>query len=253
MTICSVESCDTPITPKSARGMCPRHYSQWCRTGSPTKPCGGCGEPLERLKMKYCSELCKPRCSVQGCGGPARRHGWCESHCTQYRRTGVEPVPLRYKWSDLVPCLNCGKKHEGPRSRRYCSNTCQTAYRRHGGPRPISTSCVLCGTEIDLTERGKGGQQRNSNIKFCDLCKWDYRRYKMSARQLAARDGTDCGICGLPVDMTLTRAESFACPSVDHIVPRSRGGSHEPTNLQLAHLRCNRWKSDRILVESCCK
>lgn len=235
--------------------MCPRHYSSWRRTGCAVKTCAGCGEPLERLKLryKYCSESCKPRCSVRGCDGPVRRNGWCDSHCSQHRRTGVELVPLKYKWGDVVPCLNCGKKHDGQRWRRYCSSACQVAYCRFGGPRPKSTNCVLCGVEIDLTERGRGGQQRKRSTKFCRPCKWDYRRYKMSARQLAVRDGTACGICGLPVDMTLTRAESFECPSVDHIVPRSRGGSHEATNLQLAHLRCNRLKSDRIPAESGCK
>jgi hypothetical protein len=247
---CNVQSCDKPVTPKSARGMCPRHYSQWFRTGSPVKPCAGCGAPLNGTGVKFCSEPCKPRCSVQGCGAPARRHGWCESHCSEYRRTGVEPVaPLKYKWSELGPCLNCGKTHEGQHWRRYCSGACQTAYRRYGGPRPMSTNCVLCGTEIDFNEPGKRGQRRRNTTKFCDLCKGDYRRYKMSARQLAAQNGTACGICGLPVDMTLTRAESFDCPSVDHIVPRSRGGSHEPANLQLAHMRCNRLKSDRLMDE----
>ena len=32
--------------------------------------------------------------------------------------------------------------------------------------------------------------------------------------------------------------------SLDHIVPVSEGGSHEPKNVQLMHLRCNQEKSD---------
>lgn len=120
------------------------------------------------------------------------------------------------------------------------------AYRLHGGPRPTSTNCVACGIEIDLTARNKRGQLQRVVTKFCRPCKQDYNKYKMSARELAERDGTDCGICGQLVDMTLKRSDGLQCPSVDHVIPRSRGGSHDPSNLQLAHLRCNMAKSDRV-------
>lgn len=33
---CSVEGCERPVGPKSARGWCPRHYGRWLKTGSPT-------------------------------------------------------------------------------------------------------------------------------------------------------------------------------------------------------------------------
>jgi 5-methylcytosine-specific restriction endonuclease McrA len=35
-------------------------------------------------------------------------------------------------------------------------------------------------------------------------------------------------------------------PSVDHIIPRALGGTHDPENLQLTHLVCNLIKHDRI-------
>lgn len=34
--------------------------------------------------------------------------------------------------------------------------------------------------------------------------------------------------------------------SIDHIYPKSRGGSNEIDNLQLAHCKCNSQKSDTI-------
>jgi 5-methylcytosine-specific restriction endonuclease McrA len=123
------------------------------------------------------------------------------------------------------------------------------AYAAHGGPRPTTAQCVACGTAINLNARGKKGQRRNCTVKFCRPCKQDYAKYKMSARELAQRDGSDCGICGLPVDMTLARSDGLDCPSVDHIVPRSLGGSHDAENLQLAHLSCNMAKSDRVWPE----
>lgn len=235
------------MTQKSARGMCPRHYSYWLRTGSPVKPCAGCGEPLNQGRFaKYCSEPCKPRCSVDGCDGAVRKRGWCASHYAQHQRTGVDPVPFTWKWNDLVPCLNCGAVADIPMHRRFCTDNCRVTYATYGGPRPTSTNCVACGIEIDLTARNKRGQLQRAVTKMCRPCKRDYNKYKLSVRELAKRDGTDCGICGSPVDITLTRSDGLHCPSVDHIIPRSRGGSHDPSNLQLAHLRCNMAKSDRV-------
>jgi 5-methylcytosine-specific restriction endonuclease McrA len=226
--------------------MCPRHYGSWLRTGSAVKPCAGCGKDLASGLAKYCSESCKPRCSVEGCDGAVRKRGWCASHYAQHTRTATEPVPFQHKWSDFGPCLNCGKDSAGSIHRLYCSDNCRVTYAMYGGPRPTSTSCVACGAEIDLTARNKRGQIQRAVTKFCRPCKRDYNKYKMSAREIAMRDGTDCGICGLPVDMTLARSDGLDCPSVDHILPRSLGGSHDPLNLQLSHLVCNMRKSDRV-------
>lgn len=50
-----------------------------------------------------------------------------------------------------------------------------------------------------------------------------------------------CGLCGkgfdVPTDIT-----------VDHIQPKSRGGSNRITNLQPAHLQCNQDKGNRVLI-----
>lgn len=54
-----------------------------------------------------------------------------------------------------------------------------------------------------------------------------------------------CSICGNAVDLALSRKDSVFCASIDHIVPRSRGGSDHPDNLALAHFWCNAVKSDR--------
>lgn len=55
-----------------------------------------------------------------------------------------------------------------------------------------------------------------------------------------------CGICGRPVDKTLRYPHPLA-PSIDHIIPVSRGGHpSDIANLQLAHWICNRQKSDKM-------
>jgi 5-methylcytosine-specific restriction endonuclease McrA len=54
--------------------------------------------------------------------------------------------------------------------------------------------------------------------------------------KVAARDGWLCHLCGEPVDPA---GQGEDAPSIDHVVPRSRGGSSRQENLRLAHKRCN--------------
>lgn len=60
---------------------------------------------------------------------------------------------------------------------------------------------------------------------------------------------TICGICGKLVDMSL-RWPNPMSKCIDHIIPVSKGGHpSDIDNLQLAHMCCNREKSDKILKE----
>lgn len=59
-----------------------------------------------------------------------------------------------------------------------------------------------------------------------------------------------CGICGKPVDKNLKWPNPLS-PTVDHIIPISKGGHPSALdNLQLAHMTCNRLKSDKIYAEN---
>ncbi len=52
-----------------------------------------------------------------------------------------------------------------------------------------------------------------------------------------SRDDWQCGLCSKHVD----RKDA----SLDHVIPLSRGGWHVESNLQLAHLNCNKAKGNR--------
>ncbi|MBR4681584.1 MAG: HNH endonuclease [Fibrobacter sp.] len=61
---------------------------------------------------------------------------------------------------------------------------------------------------------------------------------------------TICGICGKPVDFSYKNPHPLA-PTVDHIIPVSKGGHpSDISNLQLAHRCCNREKSDKMIEAS---
>lgn len=62
----------------------------------------------------------------------------------------------------------------------------------------------------------------------------DRRRRK---RALVRRDGYRCRKCGT------THGEL----TIDHVIPRSKGGSNRLENLQLLCATCNEWKADEVL------
>lgn len=58
---------------------------------------------------------------------------------------------------------------------------------------------------------------------------------------------TVCGICGKPVDFSYKFPHPLS-PCIDHIIPVSKGGHPSAMeNLQLAHMCCNRQKSDKLM------
>lgn len=64
------------------------------------------------------------------------------------------------------------------------------------------------------------------------------RRVTLSRRAVLYRDGRRCQYCGRDAD------------SIDHVVPRSRGGGHTWDNVVAACRRCNLAKGSRLLSET---
>ncbi len=67
----------------------------------------------------------------------------------------------------------------------------------------------------------------------------------MNAHSVALRDGWVCWLCDGPVDPAAP-VGSAGHATVDHVVPRSRGGSNDPSNLRLAHRRCNMARANHL-------
>jgi 5-methylcytosine-specific restriction endonuclease McrA len=60
----------------------------------------------------------------------------------------------------------------------------------------------------------------------------------LSRRAVFARDGHRCQYCSRPAE------------NLDHVVPRSRGGSHSWENVVAACRACNARKENRLLEET---
>ena len=62
--------------------------------------------------------------------------------------------------------------------------------------------------------------------------------------EIHERYGWMCYLCGTAVDRRVDPLHPDA-PSIDHMVPLSKGGQHTRSNVARAHLHCNSSKQDR--------
>lgn len=71
-----------------------------------------------------------------------------------------------------------------------------------------------------------------------------FMRYKQRLLNECGEDGfTTCAICGLPINLSLPYPNPWSL-TIDHVVPISKGGRTSFDNMQPAHMKCNRAKSD---------
>lgn len=109
---------------------------------------------------------------------------------------------------------------------------------RPGKTRKMVAPCSSCGRRV----------WGESESPTCAVCRKRAKRgIEISAADRLAiyeRDGWTCGICLEPVDKALTGHDQFG-PTLDHIQPRSLGGSDDHENLRLAHRACNSARGNR--------
>jgi 5-methylcytosine-specific restriction endonuclease McrA len=146
------------------------------------------------------------------------------------------------------PCLNV-----------FCSDKCrietaraaQREWNRINRPPtiidPVKRECQECGdafwtrlpqAQYCSPEHGKRAARRRRARR---LGKW--KRSERQYRRIMDRDAWTCQLCTEPIDPNEKYPSSWQ-GTLDHIVPRSKGGSDHDTNIQAAHLFCNGVKSD---------
>ncbi|TGB41453.1 HNH endonuclease [Mycolicibacterium peregrinum] len=258
---CSEAGCGKPA---KARGLCNTHYGALQRhrelhtapLQGPTtpvatgpRPCRGCGADLAGLSRgrRYCGEACKPRCAGPDCDRKVTGRGLCSSHLKQ-ENAGIvplRPIDTRDVRMPNQPCIWC-EEPVGPRSMAsYCSVVCRKLARRHTKA-ATEGNCAQCGNAIDYLAPANGTSGRLTPVskRLCDECRHRSASLYMSADALRRRDGDNCHLCGLLVPPTARKPHPLAA-EVDHVLAISRGGTHDPDNLALAHKTCNIAKGGR--------
>jgi 5-methylcytosine-specific restriction endonuclease McrA len=69
--------------------------------------------------------------------------------------------------------------------------------------------------------------------------------YRISHEQVVREYGENCHICQKPIDLELPRTNRYGL-TVDHVIPVSKGGTDDLSNLRPAHWICNIIKSDKM-------
>lgn len=111
-------------------------------------------------------------------------------------------------------------------------------------------ACLICGANFVSWSHARSCSSACSEDLAKERKRHRRREYKRAKHQrhreaILARDGGVCGICGDPVNLEASVPELDAF-TIDHIVPRARGGGDEIENLQSAHFYCNSVKGDRV-------
>lgn len=115
--------------------------------------------------------------------------------------------------------------------------------------------CIVCGKEYETYNPAQKTCSKECGKKLAHAHK--HKRIPKSQlvdkditlEALYRRDSGVCYLCGEPCDWNdkTDKTVGPTYPSIDHMVPISRGGLHAWTNVKLAHFECNWKKSDALL------
>lgn len=123
----------------------------------------------------------------------------------------------------VVTCDECGRVFETKNKiQRYCSEQCRVRQGRR--------------TNEHMRRRKEVGGRHDTNI---------------SLNALVTRDNNMCHICGKTCNIEdyVVKGDTFVAgnyyPSIDHVIPLAKGGTHTWDNVKLAHRICNSIKRDK--------
>ena len=205
--------------------------------------CRECGHEFERYVDLHCKTEC-PECHRREVGRNER-----ERKMAQMRRALVRAFHgmLRVKEREererefldtIHVCKECGKRftmrelHESnpwnfSDNPTFCCTSCRNRWHRREGRH---------------RRRERGEQKGYGNV---------------SLLALEERDNHTCYLCGTKTDRSDYRVDESgnfiagpSYPSIDHVVPLSKGGTHDMSNVRLACCRCNAIKGNRDVSEA---
>lgn len=211
-------------------------------------------------------------CTEPGCDRAHRARGLCSMHWKQQHGT---------RKHYLIACDWCGTAHETPRENgRFCSISCVRAMRSYEAGtmvcqlpqnhpampdripnrakwpsvRVFFTTCAICqklfATPYTVSTCSK--VCRATRVRHARREEEHRRRARerdafvapVSRLAIFQRDRWRCHLCGKAVRKTAPAPHPLS-PSLDHVIPLARGGTHEPANVRTAHFLCNSIKGDR--------
>lgn len=177
-----------------------------------------------RIKCKKCGNV------IERSNSTIRKGNVCCEYCKEKQQQKIDLQNERIKlmrfliaYKELKTpkiCAICGAEYysQSPNS-KYCSNKCK--------------------------RKNKGASVRRRCRKYNV-----YYDPQVKAQDVFRRDHYICKICGLECN---TQDDKWGytgpySPSVDHIIPLAKGGTHTWDNVQCVHIICNSYKRDIFTV-----
>ena len=169
--------------------------------------CMTCGEIIERARSTI-----------------RQKHCQCDN-CKEIKQLQEERIKLVRFFNALIEsetprqCVNCGVEFYSNNPHRfYCSDKCKNRKKKNGSYRK---------------------RARKYGV---------YYDASVTRKKIVSRDKCTCQICGGVCDPNDKRWGSFGpmFPTIDHIIPLAKGGTHTWSNCQCAHVICNSEKRDLI-------
>lgn len=215
--------------------------------------CQRCGKGLGKNQTKFCGNQCYADARKDGTQ-PWDRTGQLESiwhrggrwACAPSRkpvqemRTNMQRFLNRIRNSyrkalpRLRPCKACQRDCES----RFCSDACRQVY---------TDRVAIRYRQAKRRYQKVAGRHFKQRAKRYGVA---YERFPKSL--VYERDNYICQLCNEPVLATAQYSKSdgkihMKSPTIDHIIPMSKGGDHTPHNCQTACFECNSKKGNRMV------
>ena len=215
------------------------------RATSP-RTCPTCGKSfMARPDVQYCSKRCGKALSkaeidrrandkASALVASLRPFSWCGTHFASTNRNNVycsgacsvevskecQAIQRRMairsrQMANVRQCDECGSEFHGHMGKRFCGNRCLIRHERRN------------------ERHSRRARMRGSD--YLTLC-W---------RSIWSRDHGTCYLCGHKCLTRYIKGDPLS-PTIDHVIPLSRGGTHTPDNVRLACHQCNSIKSDTV-------
>lgn len=228
---CEICGCEKETNKPTARFCGDKCRNKWRRLNNKSI-CKRCGKSFKGDRLQYCSDECRIK-------------------------------PEEHKVNNYVPkpkhvevCVNCNKEYEThSTSSKYCSYGCRYEYKVKQKP-VHNIKCKECGKWFSSTNKRKTycstkcGDKHDNRLKEMRRRKRIRRNGKIdwdiSVERLVKRDNGICYLCGEKVKVNANTNDDYY-PSIEHVLPISKGGTHTWNNVKLAHRICNSLKADKVI------
>lgn len=228
MKPCSAVGCERPT--RRRMSMCGAHHMQTLRARRKYAiVCAQCGDEaqVDRPTTRFCSLSCASLANA------AKTATINAKHAAERRRRRSQVV--LYSWPS-----HAKSRHDVPHVKGKLTwrngqcKVCATWFTHWNGDVTCSPDC-----------------QRQWKREVKRDCKHRRRATKANAfvekvyrRTVYEADGYRCHLCNKKTDPTKT-APHPRSPTLDHVIPLSKGGTHERANVRTACFLCNSRKGDR--------